>query len=115
MFIRTLLVTYRSEFWVLLKGSMIRAFNMGYFSFSLPLILFVVFSVYTSTGGELTPKGVFTVISFLIGLRFTGFHFVVKLILAASEAHIALKRIQVGVTCAVLRLVAIQKARKKIF
>ena len=105
----SLLVIYRSEFWILLKGSMIRAFNLGYFSFSLPLLLFVVFSVYTSTGGELTPKGVFTVLSFLTGLRLTGFHYAVKFTLTASEANVALKRIQVGVTCcAVLRLVAIR-------
>ena len=101
-------VIYRSEFWILLKGSMIRAFNLGYFSFSLPLILFVVFSVYTSTGGELTPKGVFTVLSFLTSVRLTGVHFVVACSLMTSEAHVALKRIQVGVTCcAGLRLVAI--------
>ena len=67
---------------------------MGYYSFSLPLILFVVFSVYTSTGGELTPRGVFSVLSFLTGLRFT-VHFAVLVALTISEAHVALTRIKV--------------------
>ena len=67
---------------------------MGYYSFSLPLILFIVFSVYTSTGGELTPKGVFSVLSFLTGLRFT-VQMVVMCTLTISETHVALMRIQV--------------------
>jgi len=89
-------VIFRSEFWILLKGSMIRAFNLGYFSLSLPLIMFVVFSVYTSTGGKLTPRGVFTVLSFLTGVRLTAVHFVIVFTLMTSEALVAVKRIQVG-------------------
>ena len=79
----------------MLKGSTIRAFNLGYFSFSLPVILFVVFSVYVSLGEELTPKRVFTTISLLSFARISSVHFIVQCALYISESLVAVKRIQV--------------------
>ena len=78
------------------KGSVIRAFNLGYYTFSLPVILFVVFSVYVSTGGRLTPKIVFTAISLLNLVRVTSVHFIVHAVLFISESLVAISRIQVG-------------------
>ena len=60
---------------------------------------FILFSVYTASGGVLTPKRVFTVLSLLIVLRLTSVHFMVQNALSTSEGLVAISRI--GVSCKV--------------
>ena len=80
---------------IIMKGALIQALNLGFFSFSLPVILFVTFSVYASVGGTLTPKRVFTTLSLLSLVRVTSVHFIVQASLTLSEARVAIQRIQV--------------------
>ena len=63
---------------------------------------FIVFSVYTGTGGVLTPKKVFTILSLLITLRLLCVHYAVKNALAMTEGYVALSRIQVIIYVAIL-------------
>ena len=80
---------------IIVKGALIQSLNLGYFSFSLPVILFVTFSVYASGGGTLTPKRVFTTLSLLSLIRVTSVHFIVQAALTLSEGRVAIQRIQV--------------------
>ena len=80
---------------IIVKGALIRGLNLGFYSFSLPVILFVTFSVYASVGGTLTPKRVFTTLSLLSLVRLTSVHFIVLASLTLSEASVAIQRIQV--------------------
>ena len=80
---------------IIVKGALIRGLNLGFYSFSLPVILFVTFSVYASVGGTLTPKRVFTTLSLVSLIRLTSVHFIVLASLTLSEARVAIQRIQV--------------------
>ena len=80
---------------MVIKGAAIRAFNLGYFSFSLPVILFVTFTVHLFIGQDLTPRAVFTTLSLLSLVRLTGVHFIVQAFLTMTEARIATHRIEV--------------------
>ena len=80
---------------IIIKGALIRGLNFGFYSFSLPVILFVTFSVYASVGGTLTPKRVFTTLSLISFIRLTSVHFIVQAALTLSEARVAVQRIQV--------------------
>lgn len=81
---------------VVLKGSIIRAINLSCYSTYVPVVMFVIFSVYASTGGTVTPKGVFTILSLLIYVRLTSIHLFVLGVLSVSEGIVALKRIKVN-------------------
>ena len=63
---------------------------------SVTFITWLVFTVYVTTGGTLTPKKVFTTLSLVTFLRLTSIHFVILNALGMSEGRVALKRIQVG-------------------
>ena len=80
---------------IIIKGALIRGLNLGFYSFSLPVILFVTFSVYASVGGTLTPRRVFTTLSLISLIRLTSVHFIVQAALTLSEARVAAQRIQV--------------------
>ena len=80
---------------VVVKGALIRGLNLGFYSFSLLVILFVTFSVYASVGGTLTPKRVFTTLSLLTLIRVISVHCIVAASLTLSEARVAIQRIQV--------------------
>ena len=80
---------------IIIKGAVIQALNLGFFSFSLPVILFVTFSVYASVGGTLTPKRVFTTLSLLSLVRVTSVHCIVLASFTLSEGRVAIQRIQV--------------------
>ena len=54
----------------------------------------VVFSVYTSTGGEVTPQKVFSTLSHIVFLRYVALHFIFSLV-CISDAHVGFKRIKV--------------------
>ena len=86
----------RLESCTVLKSSMIRAINFAIFTVSLTTIMFLVFSVYTGTGGVLSPKKVFTILSLTATLRVNSIHFFVLCVLGLSEIFVAISRIQVG-------------------
>ena len=80
---------------IIVKGALIQSLNLGFISFSLPVILFVIFSVYASGGGTLTPRQVFMTLSLLSAVRRTAIHCIVLAALMLSEARVAHQRIQV--------------------
>ena len=86
---------FRSELMIIVKGALIRGLNIGFYSFSLPVILFVTFWIYASVGGTLTPKRVFTTLSLLSLVRLISVHFIVQATLLLSEGIVAIQRIQV--------------------
>eukprot|EP00731_Ephydatia_muelleri_P021706 Em0014g297a len=78
----------------ILKSSLIRATNFALFTVSLTVITFLVFSVYTATGGALSPRKVFTILSLTATLRVSSIHFFVLAILNLSDTAVAITRIQ---------------------
>ena len=63
------------------------------------MAMFLVFSVYTSTGGELSPRKVFITLSLLIILRLVAVQWSVHNVLNVFEGWVALVRLKVGITC----------------
>ena len=57
--------------------------------------MFLLFSVFATTGGELTPRNLFTTLSLLIVLRLSSVDYVVQNILSMSELQVAVTRLQV--------------------
>ena len=100
----------RSEIWLIFKGSIIRSINLGYFSFSIPTTLLLLFSVHHFTGGELTPKAVFTALSFLTTVRFTIFHATALAVIHTTEGFVAVNRIQVSLILQAPRRVKISRS-----
>ena len=79
----------------LLQGGLIQGFNLGFFFVSQLFMTFILLAVYTSNGGELSPKKIFTTVSLLFGLRVTAvIRFAVNIIYM-SEAKVAISRLQV--------------------
>ena len=85
----------RREIWVVLQGSIIRALNLSCFTVYVPLAMFAMFSVYAASGGLITPKRVFTILSLLSVARLLSIHLFIIEVLLISEGIVALKRIQV--------------------
>ena len=78
------------------KAFIIRDFYLVYLTAALPLIMFVVFSVYVNTSDEqITPRKVFVTLSLLTYLRITSILVFVQGLLLLSEAKVAWKRIKV--------------------
>ena len=79
---------------------MIRVINLSYYDISLPLILFIVFSVYVSVdeNNVLTSKKVFTTLSLLSFVRLISLKFLVTSVIQISEGRVALNRISVSIT-----------------
>ena len=89
---------FRKEINITQKSSVIRAFNLSFYTFTLPTMMFVVFSVYGALEGvdSITPRKVFTTYSLLSFLRvFSAFGFV-NAVSQVSEGTVALKRIEVS-------------------
>ena len=80
---------------IILQGGVIRASGAVLMIISLTLFMFVVFSVFTATGGQLSPRIIFTTLSLLITLRLSSVDYVVRNILSMSEIHVAIARLQV--------------------
>ena len=78
------------------QGGVIRASGAGLIIISLTLLMFLVFTVFTATGGELTPRNIFTTLSLLITLRVTSVDYMVLNILSMSEFKVVITRLQVG-------------------
>ena len=81
---------------IIMKGGLVRAFGLAFMVVSVTIMSFILFSVYTATGGVLTPKRVLTVLSTFIVLRLTSVHFMVQNALAISEGLVAISRIGVS-------------------
>ena len=87
---------HRNEFLIILRGGMIRAYNILLSYFSPTLIMFIVLTVFlTAGGGTLTPRRVFTTLSLLGFMRRTTLRFFVRSMFMISEGKVALKRIKV--------------------
>eukprot|EP00731_Ephydatia_muelleri_P032675 Em0024g219a len=82
------------EFHKVVKTSMIRAISFSLFTIALVVIMLLVFSSYTATGGVLTPKKFFTVLSLTSTLRVTSIHFFALAILNLLDCRVAATRIQ---------------------
>ena len=91
-----ILITYhRMESRLIQFAGLIRA---GLYGFELVfhiIVLYVTFSVYASTGGEVTSRKVFTTLSLILLLRLTSVFFFMNAILTISEGTVAIKRLQV--------------------
>lgn len=87
----------RSESLLILKGGIARAltqaFNLG---IVVPVMMALTFIVFTATGGELTPRRVFTTLSLIGFLRRSSVAFLVRCFFLVYEARVALVRIQVS-------------------
>ena len=79
----------------MLKAGLVRASNLALSFVSTPLVMFVVFTAYTASGGLLTPKNVFTTLSLVVLLRLTTVKFMSALIIALMEGRVVLVRLQV--------------------
>lgn len=86
----------RKESNIILRGGMVQGFNLGFFFISQLLMSFILFTIYTATGGELSPKKIFTTVSLLFGLRVTAVVRFTLNVLFTSEARVSITRIQVG-------------------
>lgn len=86
----------RKESFIIFQGSLIRACNLAWMMVSVTVTLFVMFSAYTTTGGELTPKKVFTSLSLLLLLRLTTIYALSHSVLTLSDAKVGIDRIQVS-------------------
>ena len=87
---------HRKESNLILKGGIIRACGLGSVNIALTMATFLVFSVYTATGGELSPRKVFITLSLLIVLRLISVQYSVHNVLNLFEGWVALIRLQVG-------------------
>ena len=81
---------------IIMKGGLVRAFGLAFMVVSVTIMSFILFSVYTATGGVLTPKRVFTVLSTLIVLRRSSVYLMVYNVLDISEGLVAISRIGVS-------------------
>ena len=75
---------------------MIRACGLGSVNTAITVAMFLVFSVFTATGGELSPRKVFVTLSLLIVLRLVGVQWGVHNVLNTFEGWVALVRLQVS-------------------
>ena len=80
---------------MILEGGIIRACGLGSANIALTMATFLVFSVYTATGGELSPRKVFITLSLLITLRVISLEYGVHNVLNLFEGWVALVRLQV--------------------
>ena len=89
-------ITYRHESAIILCGGMVRAVNISYRSgFGTTLATSIVILTFAGTGGQLTPRRVFTVLSLVTALRRTNFNFFVQALFQVSELRVAQVRIKV--------------------
>ena len=73
-----------------------QAFNFG---IAVPVMMALTFIAFTATGGELTPRRVFTTLSLIGFLRRSSTAFIVRCFFLVYEARVAIVRIQVSRLC----------------
>ena len=86
---------YRSECAKILQASVIRAVNASYFTFVVPVVMFLVFTFNTFFGKDLTTSAVFSTLSHLYYLNLSLILFV-KAVIDISECQVGLRRISVS-------------------
>ena len=85
---------HRKEVAILLQSAVILSIRYAVFVFSIPLYMFIIFSIYTAFGGELTPRKLFVTLSLIVNLRLIC-HFVVLSLFGLSDSAVSIKRIKV--------------------
>ena len=84
---------------LILKGGVARALTQAFnFGIAVPVMMALTFIVFTATGGELTPRRVFTTLSLIGFLRRSSIAFIVRCFFLVYEARVATVRIQVSKT-----------------
>jgi len=91
----------RTESLLVLLAALFRAFNVSFYIGSQLLLKVSVFSVFARSGGDLTPRAVFTFLALIGPVVLTGSLFVVRGLLNGTEAMVAIRRIQVRFLCCV--------------
>ena len=86
----------RGESKLILVASLIQSCLFGLLTIYHLVVLFVMFSVHASFGGEITAKNVATALSFLLLLRATSIFCFVHAVLHLSDGSVAVERIQVS-------------------
>ena len=80
-----------------MQAGLVNAAFLGFVAIFGNVVMYVVFTVYTATGGELTPKKVFTTLSLVFTLHLTTVSFLTVAILGVVEASVATRRLQVSI------------------
>ena len=89
---------YRKEILITFLGIAIKALGYAYNVSSPHIAMCIVFSVYSSFGGELTPGIVLSALTHLSFIRYTAVTFNLGL-LQLSESYVGYKRISVSSIC----------------
>ena len=88
--------THRKESFKILIGGLIRAAVQAYqHGYSITLILAFIFIPFAGTGGILTPRRVFIVLSLVTSVRLTSIDFLLNALFLLSDGCVAARRIQV--------------------
>ncbi len=85
----------RRESVAIFKGLAVRACQQAGMAVAVTVLSLLVFSVYTATGGELTPRKVFTTLLIMYNIRTLFLYGFVLGVLDFHEANVAVLRIQV--------------------
>ena len=80
---------------MILKLSLVQACTFRYYIVCHTTILFLVFTTYMATGGELTPKRVFTTLA-MVDAIFLSFLFSELTLLKLFQGGVAISRITVS-------------------
>ena len=88
--------SYRHESKLILKGGIIRACGLGSVNIAVTAAMYLVFTVYAATGGELSPGRVFSTLSLVIVVRLIALQWNVHNVLNSFEGWVALVRLQVS-------------------
>ena len=83
---------------MILKLSLVQACTFRYYIVCHTTILFLVFPIYMTTGGELTPKRVFTTLA-MVDAIFLSFLFSELTLLGLFQGGVAISRITVSMGC----------------
>ena len=83
---------------MILKLSLVQACTFRYYVVCHTTILFLVFTIYVATGGELTPKRVFTTLT-MVNAIFLPFLFSEVTLLGLFQGGVAISRITVSMGC----------------
>ncbi len=88
--------TRSQELRIIRSGGTIRVSLIAYFmGFGKTLVMSLIFVAFTSSGGTLTPRAVFTTLSLVLILRRIAMAFLIRSIFHLSEGSVAIRRIKV--------------------
>lgn len=84
----------RKEVWRILLSNAVKELNVNFGLKIGTFLTCIIFSVYTGTGGVLTPRAVFSTIAHVTFIRYSTIHFV-RGLLFCSDAYVGYTRIKV--------------------